>query len=57
MIVILPGSSFTGGVNVGIGTASTLTVGDGLAIAQQVRHAAAVTPLVTSAHAGHLPVQ
>lgn len=47
MIVILPGSSFTGGVNVGIGTASTLTVGDGLAIAQQVRHAAAVTPLVT----------
>ncbi len=47
MIVILPGSTFTGGVNVGIGAASTLTVGDGLAIAQQVRHAAAVTPLVS----------
>jgi putative ABC transport system permease protein len=47
MIVILPGSSFTGGVNIGMGSVSTLTVGDGLAIAQQVRHAAAVTPLVS----------
>jgi putative ABC transport system permease protein len=46
LVVILPGSTATGGVNVGIGSASTLTVGDGLAIAQQVRHAAAVTPLV-----------
>jgi putative ABC transport system permease protein len=46
MIVILPGSTFTGGVNVGIGTVSSLTVDDGLAIAQQVRHVAAVTPLV-----------
>jgi putative ABC transport system permease protein len=46
LVVILPGSTTTGGVNVGIGTASTLTVGDGLAIAAQVRHAAAVTPLV-----------
>jgi putative ABC transport system permease protein len=46
LVVILPGSTTSGGVNVGIGSASTLTVGDGLAIAQQVRHAAAVTPLV-----------
>ncbi len=46
LVIILPGSTTAGGVNVGIGSASTLTVGDGLAIAQQVRHAAAVTPLV-----------
>jgi putative ABC transport system permease protein len=46
LVIILPGSTTTGGVNVGIGSASTLTVGDGLAIAQQVRHASAVTPLV-----------
>ncbi len=46
LVIILPGSTTTGGVNVGIGAASTLTVGDGLAIVQQVRHAAAVTPMV-----------
>jgi putative ABC transport system permease protein len=46
LVIILPGNMTTGGVNVGIGSASTLTVGDGLAIAQQVRHVAAVTPLV-----------
>ena len=47
LVIILPGSTTTGGVNAGVGAASTLTVGDGLAIAQQVRHAAAVTPLAT----------
>jgi putative ABC transport system permease protein len=47
LVVILPGSTNTGGVNVGIGAASTLTVNDGLAIVQQVRHVAAVTPMVT----------
>ncbi len=46
LVVILPGSMTNGGVNVGIGAASTLTVGDGLAIAQQVRHVSAVTPIV-----------
>jgi len=45
LVIILPGSTNTGGVNVGIGAASTLTVNDGLAIAQQVRHVAAVTPM------------
>jgi len=44
LIVILPGSTSTGGVNVGIGAASTLTVDDALAIVGQVRHVAAVTP-------------
>ena len=33
VVVILPGSTSTGGVNVGIGAASTLTIDDGLAIA------------------------
>ncbi|HVN68254.1 MAG TPA: ABC transporter permease [Candidatus Binatia bacterium] len=47
VIVILPGSMTTNGANVGIGAASTLTVDDGLAIAHQVRHVAAVTPLVS----------
>ncbi len=47
VIVILPGSTNAGGVNAGIGAASTLTLSDGLAIAQQVPHAAAVTPVVT----------
>ena len=47
LLVILPGSTTTGGMNVGIGAASTLTVDDGLAIAQQVRHAKAVTPLAS----------
>ena len=47
LVVILPGSTTTGGVNAGVGAASTLTVDDGLAIAQQVRHAAAVSPLVS----------
>lgn len=47
LVVILPGNTTTGGVNAGVGAASTLTVDDGLAIAQQVRHAAAVSPLVT----------
>jgi putative ABC transport system permease protein len=47
VIVILPGSLTTNGANVGIGAASTLTVQDGLAIARQVRHVAAVTPLVS----------
>ena len=47
LVIILPGSTTTGGVNAGVGAASTLTVGDGLSIAQQVRHAAAVSPMVT----------
>jgi putative ABC transport system permease protein len=47
LVIILPGSTTTGGVNAGVGAASTLTVEDGLAIAQQVRHAAAVSPLVS----------
>jgi putative ABC transport system permease protein len=47
LVVILPGSMTSGGVNVGIGAASTLTVNDGLAIAQQVRHVAAVTPIAS----------
>ena len=47
VIVILPGSLTTNGANVGLGAASTLTVDDGLAIVRQVRHAAAVTPLVS----------
>jgi len=47
VVVILPGSTNTGGVNVGIGAASTLTIADGIAIAQQVPHAAAVTPMVS----------
>ncbi|MGC1380855.1 MAG: ABC transporter permease [Candidatus Baltobacteraceae bacterium] len=47
VIVILPGSMTTSGANVGLGAASTLTVDDGLAIDRQVRHAAAVTPLVS----------
>jgi putative ABC transport system permease protein len=47
LVVILPGNTTTGGVNAGVGAASTLTVDDGLSIAQQVRHAAAVSPLVT----------
>jgi putative ABC transport system permease protein len=47
LVVILPGSTNTGGVNVGIGAASTLTVGDGLAIVAQVRHVVAVTPMVS----------
>ena len=47
LVVVLPGSTTMGGVNAGVGAASTLTVRDGLAIAQQVRHAAAVTPIVT----------
>ncbi len=47
VIVILPGSTNTGGVNVGIGAASTLTIADGLAIAHTVPHVAAVTPLVS----------
>ncbi len=46
LVVILPGSTMSGGVNAGVGAASTLTVDDGLAIASQVRHAAAVSPLV-----------
>ncbi len=46
VIVILPGSTNAGGVNAGIGAASTLTLADGLAIVQQVPHAAAVTPVV-----------
>ncbi len=47
LVIVLPGSTTMGGVNAGVGAASTLTVRDGLAIAQQVRHAAAVTPIVT----------
>ncbi|HVA33452.1 MAG TPA: ABC transporter permease, partial [Candidatus Baltobacteraceae bacterium] len=47
LVVILPGSTSTGGVNVGMGAASTLTVADGLAIVAQVRHAVAVTPMVS----------
>ncbi|MGC9992835.1 MAG: ABC transporter permease [Candidatus Cybelea sp.] len=47
LVIILPGNTTTGGVNAGVGAASTLTVDDGLAIAHEVRHAAAVTPLVT----------
>ena len=46
MLVILPGNSSSGGVNIGLGGASTLTISDGLAIKQQVRHTAAVTPVV-----------
>jgi putative ABC transport system permease protein len=46
LVVILPGSTTTGGVNAGIGAASTLTVDDGLAIAQ-IRHVAAVTPIAS----------
>ena len=47
VVVILPGSTSTGGVNVGIGAASTLTIDDGLAVARQIKHAAAVTPMVS----------
>lgn len=47
LVIILPGNTTTGGVNAGVGAASTLTADDGLAIAQQVRHAVAVSPLVT----------
>ncbi|MGZ3496312.1 MAG: ABC transporter permease [Vulcanimicrobiaceae bacterium] len=45
VIVVLPGSTSTQGANVGLGGASTLTVDDGLAIAQ-LAHIAAVTPMV-----------
>ena len=47
VVVILPGSVTTNGANIGTGAASTLTLDDGLAIARQVRHVAAVTPLVS----------
>ena len=47
VIVVLPGSMTSNGANIGLGAASTLTVDDGLAIVREVRHAVAVTPLVS----------
>jgi putative ABC transport system permease protein len=45
LIIILPGSTQTSGANVGLGGASTLTLADGLAIAQEP-HVTAVSPMV-----------
>jgi putative ABC transport system permease protein len=45
MIVVLPGSLNQGGVRTGSGGASTLTPGDGMAIAQ-LPHVAAVSPTI-----------
>jgi putative ABC transport system permease protein len=46
MLVVLPGSLNLGGVRTGSGGASSLTAGDGLAIAR-LPHVAAVSPTVT----------
>jgi putative ABC transport system permease protein len=47
VIVVVPGSTATQGANAGLGAASTLTVSDGLAVAQ-LPHVAAVTPMVNA---------
>ncbi len=46
LIVVLPGSTVTQGVNVGLGGAATLSVDDGLAIAR-LTHVAAVSPMLS----------
>ena len=46
MLILLPGSVNLGGSRTGTGGASTLTIADGLAIAQ-LPHVAAVSPTVT----------
>ncbi|HEV3153833.1 MAG TPA: ABC transporter permease [Candidatus Baltobacteraceae bacterium] len=45
MVIVLPGSVTQGGVRTGFGGSSTLTPGDGMAIAQ-LPHVAAVSPVV-----------